>query len=68
LVVLDTMDLSNHPECANSEEAQAFAKAHPTDEHPQMALGRGYAHGGIGSNQLAWLRRTLAGMLWCGLR
>ena len=60
LVVLDTMDMSNHAECPSAADAVEFAAAHPADSHPQMALGRGMANGGIGREQMAWLKHTLA--------
>ena len=61
VVVLDTMDMSNHADCSSPEDAAAFIAAHPSSDFPQMALGRGFANGGIGSVQLAWLKRTLGG-------
>ena len=59
--MLDTMDISNHPQCINPVEAAEFVSYHPTSENPQMALGRGYANGGMGHAQVEWLKFTLRG-------
>lgn len=67
LVVLDTMDISKHPECTLPVEAADFLAQHPADEFPQMGLGRGYANGGMGKVQVEWLKATLNGASPCGI-